>query len=241
MVEQEISNLLAGVRFAYPAPIDIMSINSQPQRNIIGDPSLWLLLFSNLVTIFFATKEGWNLSTIMWIYWFQSIAIGFFNFIRILQLKEFSTERLKINGHPIQQIQGIKVFVTGTKIFTAFFFLVHYGLFHFSYLVFLLVDKFVGSPVGGAGFVDIKSVFLMALLFFISHLFSYLYNRPKDTKRQNIGVLMFYPYARIIPMHLTIIFGSYFANALPLFLILKTFSDVVMHVVEHRVIRKGEK
>ena len=52
---------------------------------------------------------------------------------------------------------------------------------------------------------------------------------------------MIYPYARIIPMHLTIIIGATFVNALPFFLVLKTFSDAVMHVVEHKVIRKGEK
>ena len=51
---------------------------------------------------------------------------------------------------------------------------------------------------------------------------------------------MFYPYARIIPMHLTIIFGSSFGGTLPLFLVLKTFADAIMHVVEHNVLRKGE-
>jgi hypothetical protein len=106
-----------------------MSVNNLPQRNLFSDPSLWLLLFSNLVTIFFATKEGWNLSTIMWVYWFQSITIGLFNFIRILQLKEFSTEGFKINGQPAQPTQG-------TKKFTAFFFLFHYGFFTLFILYF---------------------------------------------------------------------------------------------------------
>ena len=51
---------------------------------------------------------------------------------------------------------------------------------------------------------------------------------------------MFYPYARIIPMHLTIVFGFNFGGALILFLVLKTFADVIMHIVEHNVLRKGE-
>ena len=41
-------------------------------------------------------------------------------------------------------------------------------------------------------------------------------------------------------MHLTMIFGSAFGGALPLFLVLKTFADGIMHVVEHNVLRKGE-
>ena len=206
----------------------------QSKRNLLTDPSLWFLLFSNLVTIFFATKEGWNLSTIMWVYWFQSITIGFFNFARILQLKEFSTEGFKINGQPAQPTQS-------TKIFTAFFFLFHYGFFHFGYLIFLLTGTFAKSYEQSLSSIELKSILLAALIFFINHLFSYFYNRPRDTKKQNIGSLMFYPYARIIPMHLTIILGSSFVSALPFFLVLKTFSDAVMHIVEHKVIRKGEE
>lgn len=211
-----------------------MSISNQPQRNPFGDPSLWFLLFSNIATIFFAINENWDLSTIMWVYWFQSITIGFFNFIRILQLKEFSTEGFKINDRPAQPTQG-------TKNFTAFFFLFHYGFFHFGYLVFLLTGTLIKSYENIANSVGLKYILLTALLFFINHLFSYFYNRPRDTKKQNIGALMFYPYARIIPMHLTIIFGSSFGGALPLFLVLKTFADAIMHIVEHNVLRKGEE
>jgi hypothetical protein len=170
----------------------------------------------------------------MWVYWFQSITIGFFNFIRILQLKEFSTEGFKINGQPVQPTQS-------TKIFTAFFFLFHYGFFHFVYLIFLLTGTFAKVYGNGPNFIGLKHIFLTALLFFINHLFSYFYNRPRDTKKQKIGSLMFYPYARIIPMHLTIIFSFSFGGALPLFLMLKTFADGIMHVVEHNVIRKGEE
>lgn len=210
-----------------------MSTSEQPKRNPFSDPSLWFLLFSNIATIFFAIIESWNLSTIMWIYWFQSITIGFFNFIRILQLKEFSTEGFRINGRPAQPTQR-------TKISTAFFFLFHYGLFHLVYLIFLLIGPFTMAYENVSGSVESKYILLSPLIFFINHLFSYLYNRPKDTKKQNIGSLMFYPYARIIPMHLTIIFGSSFGGVLPLFLVLKTFADGIMHVVEHNVLRKGE-
>jgi len=62
----------------------------------------------------------------------------------------------------------------------------------------------------------------------------------RDEKKQNIGRVLFSPYARIIPMHLTILFGWIVFNALGekvalvLFLILKTIADVIMHVREHR-------
>lgn len=51
---------------------------------------------------------------------------------------------------------------------------------------------------------------------------------------------MFYPYARIFPMHLTILLGATTGVPLLMFLVLKTIADGVMHVVEHRVLM-GEK
>lgn len=211
-----------------------MSINhNQSQKKFFNDPSLWFLLLSNLAMIYIATKENWNLSTIMWVYWFQSITIGLFNFIRILQLKEFSTEGFKINGEPAQSTQN-------TKNFTAFFFLFHYGIFHLVYMIFLLTGIFTKAYGNTPNLSELKYILLTALLFFINHLFSYFYNKPIDTKKQNIGSLMFYPYVRIIPMHLTIILGSAFAGILPLFLVLKTFADGIMHIVEHNVLRNNE-
>lgn len=211
-----------------------MSINNiQSQKNLFGDSSLWFLLLSNFAMIFFATKGNWNLSTIMWIYWFQSITIGFFNFIRILQLKEFSTEKFKINNQPVQPTQR-------TKNFTAFFFLFHYGFFHLLYLAFLLTSTFTKAHGNVPNIFEFKYIFLTALIFFINHLYSYYYNRPRDTKKQNIGSLLFYPYARIIPMHLVINFSSAFVDVLPFFLVLKTFADGIMHIIEHNVLRKGE-
>lgn len=205
-----------------------MPIHPVTRRNILQDQSLWILLLSNSATIFFALQEQWSIATVMLVYWCQSIVIGIFNFIRILELKEFSTEGFLINNQPVGPTEA-------TKNSTAYFFLFHYGFFHVGYFVFLLSRPFSG-PAG----IDFIYVFLIAGIFFVNHLFSYFYNKPRDTKKQNIGNLMFYPYLRIIPMHLSIIFGSSASIALPFFLLLKTFADLGMHIVEHNVLRKGE-
>lgn len=209
-----------------------------PSKNFLADPSLWLLFFSNGITIFFALTEHWSLATVLWIYWFQSVTIGFFNVIRILELKNFSTKGFQINGKEALP-------TTGTKIYTAFFFLFHFGLFHLVYLGFMLANTTAFSfgslyqkmPAASLPFTNIL---LAAGIFFINHLFSYLYHRSSGTpKKQNIGSLMFYPYLRIVPMHFTLILGAIFSNALPFFLLLKTFSDALMHVVEHTVLQKN--
>ncbi len=196
------------------------------------DPSLWVLVVLNGVTIYLALSEGWSLATIMWIYWIQSVTIGVFHFIRILQLEKFSMEGVKVNGKEIP-VTASEVWVKG---FFASFFALHYGIFHLVYLVFLIVGIF--APVFGSGMPEWKEVGLVSLFFFANHLFSFVFNQQRDSHKQNIGTVMMYPYARILPMHLTIIIGA-FVNALPLFLILKALADAVMHVFEHALLRKG--
>lgn len=211
---------------------------------IFSDFSLWILIISNLVACGIALKEGYNLSVLVWVYWFQSLTIGFFNFLKILNLKKFSTDGYKINGHAVQASQS-------TKIFTAYFFLIHYGAFHIGYGGFLLMGLLISSTpetiktntglnlLGSKiGINEVKFIIFAALLFFINHLFSYLYNKSRDIGKRNIGSMMLLPYIRILPMHVIIIFGSTLSTSLlPLFLLLKVISDTLMHIVEHKIRR----
>lgn len=204
----------------------------QTKKSFLNDTSLWILLIVNLATIFFAIKNNWDVIEIMWVYWFQAATVGFFNFIRILGLKEFSTTGIVLNGHTVEESRG-------TKNFSAFFFFVHYGLFSLVSFVFLFFDSFRKTTTVETAITSIKYVLLTSLLFFLNHLFSYIYNRKRDTKKQNIGVLMFYPYLRIMPMFITMVLGSTFTGALPFILILKTLADLIMHFNEHEM-RKQE-
>jgi Family of unknown function (DUF6498) len=216
---------------------DATPVNGQPRGNLFQDWSLWSLLLANGVTIVFAVIQDWNVLVLMWVYWLQNIVIGYFNFLRIRQLREFSTEGLVINGHPAEPTQE-------TKNYVARFFLLHYGGFHLAYFIFLLIFSLNGmfGSVGrnALNAADLEYIIPTSLLFLGNHVFSYFYNRPRDTGRQKIGSLMFYPYARIIPMHLTVILGAFLGGGLLLFLLLKTLADAIMHVVEHRVLLKGE-
>ncbi|MBU2100418.1 hypothetical protein KKG83_06330 [Candidatus Micrarchaeota archaeon] len=195
------------------------------------DSSAKVLVLSNLITIVLAVAFSWNIIIILWSFWLQSIIIGFFNFFRILTLKDYSTENFKINSMPVTASSSIKIFV-------GLFFAFHYGFFHLIYAVFLGVFTFASGSITSG---DIFYIGLAGLIFFFNHLFSFLYFKNKPKKQQNIGAIMFYPYARIIPMHLTIIFGGIFlfsgigsAFVLVFFLLLKTGADLVMHFIEHK-------
>src|SRR3989344_9635074 len=99
-------------------------------KNLLADSSVLSLLFSNLLVIILAIVQKWEVSTVLWVYWMQSIIIGFFQFLKILSLKKFSTENFTVNNQPALP-------TTKTKLFTAFFFMFHYGFFHFIYAIFL--------------------------------------------------------------------------------------------------------
>ena len=56
-------------------------------------------------------------------------------------------------------------------------------------------------------------------------------------QKPHIGTMMLFPYARIIPMHLIILIGGFFATESPallvIFLTLKLYADLFMHAIEH--------
>lgn len=185
------------------------------------DLSFWVLLTANGATMWYALFENWTLSTVMVVYWVQSVIIGGFNVLRILSLQKFSTEGFYMNDNPVPQNECAKKQ-------TAAFFAFHYGFFHLIYMVFLLADS--------SG-INLKYVLMGGVIFFFDHLFSFKHNIKRDRQKiQNIGHLMFFPYARIIPMHITILIGGVLYGStshLIIFFGLKTFADVIMHVIEH--------
>ncbi len=205
---------------------------------IFEDLSLWGLILSNLFSILMALVQGWDLYEVMWIFWAQSVVIGAINFYRILSLKEFSTENFKMNDRSVPETPAAKKQV-------AFFFLLHYGFFHFGYLMFIWQEM----PLSEANVPKLFFLLLCATGFMSAHGISLMHNIGRDFKQRkpNIGTLMFYPYLRIVPMHFTIIFGSAMIGegsgnmALLLFMVLKTAADAIMHVIEHKLFQKADK
>jgi hypothetical protein len=85
-------------------------------------------------------------------------------------------------------------------------------------------------------------IFYAATTFFISYLIEFINSRKEEQEvLPNLGKLMFAPYARIIPMHLTIILGGFIGAAgsffsadtnlaiIVLFTSIKTVVDLITH------------
>lgn len=183
------------------------------------------LLAANALTLVLALVEGWDLASVLGVYWAQSVIIGIFQVFKILDLRNFTTDGMTQNGRPVPATRA-------SQVQAALFFAFHYGFFHFVYLAFLLSQFHLAAHA--------PRYFPFAVgAFFANHLYSYLGNREEDRERkQNLGSVFFFPYARIVPMHLIIVSGAFLAGnavALAVFLALKTVADLVMHRAEHRL------
>lgn len=199
-----------------------------PAPATAADGSVWSLVAANVFALAIAWHQGWSTASLMILYWAQSVVIGVANVFRILALERFSTANFTINDRPVDPTPS-------TKRQVAVFFAFHYGLFHLAYLLFIVKETH------GERLVD-PWFWACAAVFALNHFWSYRYNRDLDRQgTPNIGTLMFTPYLRIIPMHLTIIFGGMLgprAASLLLFGALKTAADVAMHAIEHARLKK---
>ncbi len=182
------------------------------------------LLISNALTLVVALILKWPLALVIWPYWIQSVIIGWYARKRMLALKKFSTEGFTSNDEPVPENEK-------GKRSTASFFVIHYGFFHFVYLIFLL------------GVVKLDSAW--DAFWIIVCGCSYVFAQSKTCEQQiasdalgkpNLGKLMFLPYLRILPMRLTIIFGMMGGSTFSIlfFMALKTIADVLLDRFDRR-------
>jgi hypothetical protein len=200
-----------------------------------SDRAVYGILGSNALTLGIALWQDWPLVLLLWPYWLQSVIIGWYARRRILALTRFSTEGFRMGGREVEPNDE-------TRRSTANFFAFHYGFFHFGYLIFIVAISAAGlfgrTPDAG----DFGLIALLGSAFWWTHRDSHRRHVAADVAgTPNIGTLMFLPYLRVFPMHVTIILGGLLGGgpwALLLFTVLKTVADVLMHLAEHRWLQK---
>jgi hypothetical protein len=206
-------------------------------------PPVITLLCSNIITIVLAVAGNWDAATVLFIYWAQSIIIGIFTVISLIRADTAAlTADISRSAEGNVSVGMMnRYFARYYKYFIAGFFTFHYGLFHVVYYEFIVDSGFFGV-------VDFSSpeVWASCGLFFVNHLYSSLYYRHDERKGGGyIAEEFTYPYSRIFPMHLTIIFGAIIVSVLSaagiestlpvvvLFLVLKVYADLLMHIKKH--------
>ncbi len=204
--------------------------------------SITALIAANAVPLLGVLFLGWNMFTLMLIYWIESAVIGAFNVLKMATAR--GAMKTKAGDAVPAAAQHL------TRLFMIPFFIVHYGGFMFGHLIFILV-LFGGGFPGAMGaprelisdIIWAVATALFALI--ISHGISFATNYigSGEYKRASLDQLMAAPYKRIIVMHITIIASGFVFALLPfsvvplmILIALKTLIDVKSHKKEHGII-----
>lgn len=196
-------------------------------RALLRTPSVIALLIANLLPLYGVVALGWDLISLIMVYWLETGIIGFFAILNI-------------------------ALVTGPMaLLLVPFFIVHFGGFMAGHLIFLIM-LFSAEQVAGfsriPGFVRetiaSKGLWFAVAGLFVSHATAFVvyvlipwlravWRGTLNTRGVETGPIMVAPYGRIIIMHLTIIFGAIlvttFNNKLALLVLLvalKTATDL---------------
>lgn len=189
------------------------------RKSILSDPSLWVLVGINIYLVYYYYHHPEIFTTLIWLYWAQSVLLGLFNFLDMLTVRKVKPGSIEING----KVTTGDASLSGAG---AFFFLFHYGFFHLVYFIFITGMKRSG-PIQW----DFLKYFFFAFL--AGQIINFVQHKMQQRKQQvNLGTMFFIPYLRIIPMHLTILLPNFFpVSSLGIFLILKSIADVIMYII----------
>jgi hypothetical protein len=221
--------------------------------------SAGLLVAFNLVPLVGVLLWGWNVATILVLYWVENGIVGLLNIPKML----LASGPAAPVGGPVDG-RGYGSVVVGVsdataKVLLVPFFLIHYGLFWVVHGVFVfLLPTFVGAAqptfVGlGAGLTgypldrvvvgpDMTAVAWGAIGLAISRIASFLINYVGRGEYRRMSPLrqMFAPYGRLVILHLTILFGAFVSlaigspvGAILALVVVKTVADLGLHLREH--------
>jgi hypothetical protein len=204
---------------------------------------------------------GWNVWTILVLYWVENGIVGLLNIPKLL---------LAAGPDPAAPTTGMWGIGVGSeplggstaKAALVPFFLLHYGIFWLVHGIFILTlpmfqafgaigPGFFGGPVfgdvpsdGGAGIMSDPGAIAVVLIgLFFSHGISYRLNYigRGEYLRTSVVRQMAAPYGRLVILHVTIILGGMAialtgapAAAVLVLVLLKTALDLGFHLAEHR-------
>ncbi len=194
------------------------------RKKVLTDPGFLVLIGINAYLVYHYYHHPEIFTTLIWLYWSQSVLMGVFTFFDMLTVQKVRTDPANPAGALFKQDQAATKETTSNRP-SAFFFLFHYGFFHVVYLVFISTMKRTG-PFQWEFF----KYFILAFL--IGQIFTFIQHKVAQRQaKTDMGAMFFIPYLRIIPMHLTIILPSFLGiGNMGIFLILKSAADIVMYI-----------
>lgn len=181
------------------------------------------LIVANLVPLVGVLLFGWDVMTILVLYWIENGIVGLFNVARMA----LATAGAARNGWG--------------KLSVIPFFIVHYGIFWVVHGVFVvslpLIAGAAGAAQATAGYVALGALALLA-----SHAVSFVTNfvGRGEYRTTTLDGLFIAPYGRVVVLHLTVLLGGFAALGVgggaalvALLVVFKTGLDLVFHLREH--------
>jgi hypothetical protein len=197
--------------------------------------SVALLIAFNLIPLAGVLFWGWNVATLLVLYWVENGIVGILNVPKMLLAAGPDEPATRV-----VRVRGVGPTTVGSSGMTAKaalvpFFVIHYGIFWFVHGVFVFaIPQFVGAfrpivdpdlftpgngPLAIDGVIlqthavgpDLSAVGLAAIGLAISHTASFLINYVGrgEYRRVSAARQMFAPYGRLVILHLTILFGAF--------------------------------
>ncbi len=205
------------------------------------------LVAANVVPVLGVLFWGWQVLSVMLLFWLENVVIGLFNVVKILLAQPDAEQSDGSLPFPFALLGNL---------FIAAFFTVHYGMFCAGHGLFIVTMFGKDRTAAGPGFdiPDLPAVVADAVLrngliwaaiaLVVSHGVSFYANflAPRAYEGAKAEDMMFAPYKRIVILHVVIILGGFFAmsqagSVVPLLLLigLKVAVDLESHRREHAV------
>lgn len=206
------------------------------------------LVLSNMIPLWGVFFRGWDVFTLMLLFWLENLVIGVFNVGRMIAVPPYTAN------------------VTVYKFFLIPFFLIHYGIFalaHGAFVFVLFCPEFVdaGNALGTNGQMSLSQfgtllrgfippaipVALAAIV--LSHGVSFVSNFlvRGECRLTDVDALMMAPYRRVVLLHLTLIAGAFIVigigaqrPVIAVLVLLKIVTDVMAHRAERKRYEKGK-
>jgi hypothetical protein len=152
---------------------------------------VWALIGANLVPVFGVFLLDWAVFPLVLLFWLENVIVGVLNVLRIL------------TAQPKDDLERVGKFVMAP------FFAVHYGGFTTVHGVFVFALFARGAPWAET-IRQTGGILWAAAALLLSHALSFATNwlGAGEYRNADLKALMFQPYARVVVLHLTIIFGG---------------------------------
>jgi len=153
-------------------------------------------ILANLVPLAGVLMLGWNIMTILLLYWAENAIVGVFNILKMVTIARAHRDPQEFALVP--------------------FFMVHYGLFWAGHGVFLLVGGVLSGLVGQSDVREIltagwffaepqRLVSLLSLAAGHAYTFFFHFLRRRQYHAITVDAQMVQPYSRVLVMHVTIL------------------------------------